>query len=558
MRDKVYICWSKADSDAPWFRRIVDFLRVYIHHGLFHLVDDADIVPGEAVSEQQHQLLKTAQAAVLLLSSELLAQTDFLERMLPMLSAMMEDGLELIPVYLRPSGADVVNLDSGKRRGKVITQLIGANRFEEPLSAHSGNQLEEVLRHVVKSIYGRAVQAALEPALHPLEQRLLQRAFAQAVPVSDARPQQVGEMLRQLAVLPVSSEGRLPIVTFLHSLTAAIEHVDKRQHIYDWLGRRPLFAPGTLISAQGGSALSLAAAQLSREPPPPGSPRPSLLIRIERHGAWDDEPALSPEQAKYRCRAWILRPKPDRSEPLVGDAEGQTLAQLREGPMLELFLKQASRHTEDGIEDEPLVVEFMVPSELLTEAFDQWPFAGFPLGINYSVAVRWLEGAQYPHRIRRQKKCWKRLCDIWNERCAVVPLAAIAETAAAAAWLGTDCGAGVRIITSLEKGPVVCAVLESTRPAMPKEVLTSVLNAGVPVALWARNSSSAERLKGLVDGACLGGLPGRVLSERQEGSSSEEESHPGRHLTLLWDDPTRECPDFVPLRNPEQRNGAKP
>jgi hypothetical protein len=42
------------------------------------------------------------------------------------------------------------------------------------------------------------------------------------------------------------------------------------------------------------------------------------------------------------------------------------------------------------------------------------------------------------------------------------------------------------------------------------------------------------------------GLPERVWDLRKKAHQVKDDRHPGRHLTLLWDDPTRLSPDFDP------------
>jgi hypothetical protein len=90
------------------------------------------------------------------------------------------------------------------------------------------------------------------------------------------------------------------------------------------------------------------------------------------------------------------------------------------------------------------------------------------------------------------------------------------------------------------------------RPSPPdrtRDILNTLLSAGIPIALWTRRPAEAPAncgLKGLVHGESLSGLPDWVWNLRRQAVSSADVCHAGRHVTLLWDDPTRLSPDYDP------------
>jgi hypothetical protein len=50
----------------------------------------------------------------------------------------------------------------------------------------------------------------------------------------------------------------------------------------------------------------------------------------------------------------------------------------------------------------------------------------------------------------------------------------------------------------------------------------------------------------MLDSASLHELPDRVWDLRRRAAAEPDQAHAGRHLTLLWDDPTRISPDHEP------------
>src|SRR5262249_8071675 len=102
--------------------------------------------------------------------------------------------------------------------------------------------------------------------------------------------------------------------------------------------------------------------------------------------------------------------------------------------------------------------------------------------------------------------------------------------------------------------------------ADPKgDVLGPLLAAGVPVALWVRRRPGggppcpgAAPCPGAelapFSHAAPRDLPDRVRELRQQAPGTEDTSNPGRHVSLLYDDPGRTPPDYAPdqqLRPPQ-------
>jgi hypothetical protein len=86
-----------------------------------------------------------------------------------------------------------------------------------------------------------------------------------------------------------------------------------------------------------------------------------------------------------------------------------------------------------------------------------------------------------------------------------------------------------------------------------KNVVDALLEAGTPIALWVRSNDDGEQLRSVLDSLLTQGglpqLPAAVLHLRQRAAIEPRASHPGHHLTLLWDDPNR-IPPQVLLESP--------
>jgi hypothetical protein len=88
-----------------------------------------------------------------------------------------------------------------------------------------------------------------------------------------------------------------------------------------------------------------------------------------------------------------------------------------------------------------------------------------------------------------------------------------------------------------------------------QQILSEVLGAGIPVALWPRTSSEAAldaddvpaKIAAIITPENLRNLPNLVKEERLKATQI---NHLGNYLTLLWDDPDR-LPPKQHLQSPQ-------
>jgi hypothetical protein len=262
------------------------------------------------------------------------------------------------------------------------------------------------------------------------------------------------------------------------------------------------------------------------------------------------EDALDPTQ--YLLSVWLHngRDNGDWELHLDDDAPRQLPAIRRQLNTVlgDLFHDPAARFGE-------LAVEFILPLGLLGHDVDRWVFTSdgvsSPLGIHFPVVVRSLD------RMRNNmvRPRWQRRCQ-WLRRNGDQPLAE------AVRWkrvVATDNHSA--LLASLLDGreTPVCLVLQVPEEpgSDPGEAVAAGLQAGVPVILWCRNHEVSARfdltMTQLLTGRGVKELPSLVLQLRREAARFEGPGdHPGRHVTLLWDDADR-VPPGKPLQAPARR-----
>jgi hypothetical protein len=190
---------------------------------------------------------------------------------------------------------------------------------------------------------------------------------------------------------------------------------------------------------------------------------------------------------------------------------------------------------------EPVVLEFILPWELLNAPVEWWPkdlppAPRVPLTRDYPVVVRSLDrlGARPWHRVWHQR--WSKL-----------------EQYPATGHVHWSRPAGEDHVTRLREAlkndeHVVSMVLsEPPHGDTGRDEMKAALSFGLPVVVWHRTDCSTAAFRQtvadlLADGG-LAHLPTRARDLRLEALRLDQESqdqHVGRHLAVLWDDPRRQ------------------
>ncbi|MFB9838805.1 VMAP-C domain-containing protein [Actinoallomurus acaciae] len=200
--------------------------------------------------------------------------------------------------------------------------------------------------------------------------------------------------------------------------------------------------------------------------------------------------------------------------------------------------------------DDSLVLEFVLPLELINLSLDEWtrdpPETPHPtpLGTEYEVLVRSYERLHTRNLHRAWRQRWQRLVD---------------AVACATYWAGDpDSAQRMRDRLHTEREIVACVLSGPPDREPGATELRMALRAGIPVVLWHRMDESDAELRELlreyVGRPDLVGLPQDI--KRLRGSPpSERLAREKMQLTLLWDDPTHFIDDPEVLRHPGHQYG---
>ncbi|GAA2376441.1 hypothetical protein GCM10010378_15160 [Streptomyces viridochromogenes] len=225
--------------------------------------------------------------------------------------------------------------------------------------------------------------------------------------------------------------------------------------------------------------------------------------------------------------------------------QGDALPQVpKEG--LEDAVSGIVRSVESAAGDRPadLWLEFVLPFELLNLPVDWWPrdtteAIHVPLAVDYPVVIRSLD--------RLQNSAWHRF---WRHRWLQLSLG---EPPAQSLYVPAVAGDGGHL-RGLEarlgdNQQVVATVL--SEPPLPgaghgRRELEAALRSGLPVVIWHRTDRSTQEFLDAVRALLAEGwqrFPAKVAAYRRQAAihdgDGREGHHPGRHLTVLWDDPDR-------------------
>lgn len=227
-----------------------------------------------------------------------------------------------------------------------------------------------------------------------------------------------------------------------------------------------------------------------------------------------------------------IRRGPDEdSEPTRTD-ETTVARQELEGAV-EHALADAEERWPDSSD---MLIEFLLPLSLLNEPVEWWPrYSGevvAPIAIYYTVVVRSVERLRNRAWHGRWKRRWTQLSDdhaprevLWARPGQEDHIQQLeAQLAERESYVG-----------------LVLSAPPTPRAAGQQEILVG-LRAGVPLILWHRTNCTSEEFVALVQDLTrdnLAALPRRAKALRQRIQQldvADRERHPGRGLTILWDD----------------------
>jgi hypothetical protein len=429
----------------------------------------------------------------------------------------------------------------------------GMNALVDAVEFIAGRTVAAVrLRRLVspaQDLLEPAVETQIEDLLTGLRVPSLPRLYYAAVGSSVASvPRHLGDAWDAFSVLldhNCSPDRPPPHLAFVAMLLQALRARDaesledgrRAKRLREWLT-----AEVETLRDQGASAQADELDRMRDRPEPIsiGSDQPIyLIIQLE------PMPELAEEGSMCRLSHWRQvdpvgwRPEPgeDRVVPFkeVPDHVAE-LIQEAEGGWAYQF-------------DDSLVLEFVLPLDMINLALDQWtrdpPESLYPtpLGTEYEILVRSYERLHTRNLHRAWRQRWQVLAEAIE--CATY-------------WAGaqdSDQRMGDRLQTSRE---TVACVLSGPPDREPgRTELWMALRAGIPVILWHRTDESDEELKevlrGVVGRADLVALPQNIKRLRGTAPQGHLAREP-MQVTLLWDDPNHFLDEPEVLRHPERQN----
>jgi hypothetical protein len=259
---------------------------------------------------------------------------------------------------------------------------------------------------------------------------------------------------------------------------------------------------------------------------------------------------LSVRRRQFNLLAWLF-PRRDTDPPLWRETTVSlkklpaTLEEIRQAAATQL----AKRGMRVLIDNVPF--EFVLPADLISLDVDQWHFGpeDVPCGFLNPVVVRRLETAGNK---AVQTYVDTRFSHMASTTAVVDDLAQVGEAAAtlflAQPEVSDEFTQKLRITYQVPCALLGFSYCNSDR-SKPPSALDSILKAGVPVAVWFRsglgtNPAQVRAVLVRLHDAGPAGLPLFVRDFRRGTSGPDTEAR--NHITLLYEDPSRWCPDAMP------------
>ncbi len=259
---------------------------------------------------------------------------------------------------------------------------------------------------------------------------------------------------------------------------------------------------------------------------------------VYAHVLLDIEPDPHNPEAAFVIRAWSC--VDGRCEPIDLPPEDPD---LRPRPLLDVrrilteFLGDLPGYVPEGAD---VTIEVFLPRPLLCWDIDRWMIQvgqrhEMPVGFHHRLVVRWRD------RVKVARIYWNRKWSNVRDGSAMLD---------SVFWLDSprvDCNS--LYFELFDRNDLYCAGFAFSPPENPdsEDDLVTILNAGVPIALWLRQSANnqhcaKQHILEALKGKSVADLPEAVRAARRQAFKEKDQEHVGNHLTLLWDDASRKLP----------------
>lgn len=656
----VFICCSPEDN--AYLQELKKHFAYDKREHHLAIWDDTSVLPGSMRQQEMEQALRSARAAILLISTDFIASDDIAESVLPQIvTASRQKNITILSVILRPCEFEKID---------ELAQFQPVNPPSSPLANMKPSEREniwiKVAQQVREIIRGRA-ETSFERLFGPPETAQAAHYFFQCRYMRNKQSREQilrrlpSSMLREIETFPLVEQDdcnadlaevsriveacstepdgleRLAHALYLSeraslSWQALDTYLRKRgrklvtytrwQELYEilrpaqWLDHllNSIYRESVpenwevLQNFQGPDKLQLILEDLIKIPPQNNDTFPILefvqrlaflaweerrdgtlhdalrawlVERFSELGLTESQQTALQEKAKTRrqsaifylqllldavsegtfsVQCWLRDSENNMIQNATLEVPDEPYS-LKEIPdLLEVLLEQCENCLQDAMKH--LVIEFFLPLELLSYPVDQYAIRDFKtlrsISLYHQVVVRSLERARKQNR----RYIWRDKWNLLQEKQVLNEHKDMAMIYRAEHYNGSE-----SLSATLLGASVAClalAFVPSDSSSQTNDILSAILQAGVPIALWPREQTNYpkelhELFLELVSHYPLSQLPALVKQQRQEAITSGKQQHQGYHLTLLWDDPNRLPPSAMTPRQltmPPVRRGA--
>jgi hypothetical protein len=256
----------------------------------------------------------------------------------------------------------------------------------------------------------------------------------------------------------------------------------------------------------------------------------------------DDKPALmleiwskAPPGNRCNIQGWLFYSAEHNFKVYPNDQE-ETLNLDDEAALSRLVDDLYKILSEHNIDDNNVIVEFILPIDLLSQPVEQWSDEfDDPLGMRLPVVVRYRERLRDSTRRLGLKARWDALFTHFQ------------KTLSHCLWWCDD-SQRREVRRRLQQGACIalCTVPDVLAPRKTNLMLY-LFHHGAPVIFWPRcpvdQTDLEEAFKTFAATHSIEALPTLFHNMRHTLWENENEDAPCYNLTLVWDDPTRSIPD---------------
>lgn len=332
-----------------------------------------------------------------------------------------------------------------------------------------------------------------------------------------------------LETLTGGSDGVPRTVVFVELLANAVRP-DVGLRLREWSDRQAVLLGVTTALTAVRQRPPLAGTNTHLPPQPSQHPPAYLVLLVAPEDLVGDMYRLSHWRQLDTSSGWL----PDHGEDHCGSLESvkQEVARLVESTEVAWARYQPA-----------IVVEFVLPEELLNLDVDQWawdtdPRMPEPIGCHFPVVIRSLDRMAEPKWHRPWYQRWRQLTEQLSSEGAIAPTAGYWSTSG-------DADAIRAIMIAFEQTPSLVVFIPSAPPHASSDGANEVaagFRKGVPVMVWHREDCQSTEFVSAVKHMLHGHDSHDVLERarliRLDGFAAGVR-HVGSQLTVLWDDPGR-------------------